>query len=70
MTDQFDKAQEVEQQFRDDAIAASRNRKIEMPDEENGIRYCLDCADEIPKERIKAEPNAVRCVTCQSRKEH
>ncbi|WP_253822632.1 hypothetical protein [Vibrio europaeus] len=42
MTDQFDKAQELEQTFREKAIAHQRTRCIEQPDEdEHGNRYCL-----------------------------
>ncbi len=69
MTDQFDKAQELEQRFRDSAIDAHRNRVTEKPDEEDGIRYCLGCGREIPPQRIEASPDAVRCVPCQSKKE-
>lgn len=40
----------------------------EEPDvDENGVRYCLDCGDVIPPERIAvAIPSPVRCVSCQS----
>lgn len=27
--------------------------------------YCETCGDEIPGERLRAVPNAVRCVPCQ-----
>ncbi len=70
MTDQFDKAQELEQTFRDRAIASQLKRQAEKPDEdENGVRYCLGCGIEIPPKRLEAAPQAVRCVSCQSRKE-
>ncbi len=71
MTDLFDKAQELEQRQRDQALANQLHRTVEKPDEDKeGIRYCLDCGIDIPQQRLKAEPNAVRCVPCQSRKEH
>jgi DnaK suppressor protein len=40
----------------------------EVPDiDENGVRYCLDCAEIISKERIAAAiPDPVRCVDCQN----
>lgn len=43
----------------------------ETPDiDENGVRYCLDCAGIIPPERIAvALPSPVRCVECESRRE-
>lgn len=30
---------------------------------------CVDCEEEIPFERLKAEPWALRCVACQSKRE-
>ncbi|KFA96235.1 TraR/DksA family transcriptional regulator [Vibrio sp. ER1A] len=70
MTDQFDKAQELETTFREKAIAHHRSRQTEQPDEdEHGNRYCLSCGGEIPPQRMKAIPNAVRCVSCQSLRE-
>lgn len=71
MVDVFDRAQEREQKDRDLAIQAELKRGIETeePDEENGIRYCLDCGLEIPKDRLKARPDAVRCVDCKEMKD-
>lgn len=70
MTDQFDVAQAVEQEFRDRALAAQLTRPMEQPDEDDeGNRYCLSCGVEIPPERLEAQPTAVRCVSCQTRKE-
>lgn len=71
MTNEFDQAQELEQMFRDKAIHHQLTQRCtEQPDEdEDGNRYCLSCDATIPLKRIKAQPNAVRCVSCQSRKE-
>ncbi len=73
MTDQFDKAQELEANFRSTAIANQRAKPVskpEQPDEdEEGNRYCLSCGCVIPPKRVMALPTAVRCVSCQSRKE-
>ena len=42
----------------------------ERPDiDENGVRYCLDCASAIPEDRIMAQPAAVRCVPCATVRE-
>ena len=30
---------------------------------------CADCSNEIPFDRLKVEPWALRCVTCESRRE-
>ena len=32
-----------------------------------GPRACLDCEDEIDPARIKANPEAVRCIDCQTK---
>ncbi|MDA0126501.1 TraR/DksA C4-type zinc finger protein [Vibrio sp. MarTm2] len=71
MSDQLDQAQELEQLFRDKALNQQlMSRCAEQPDEDqDGNRYCLSCGATIPPKRIKAQPNAVRCVSCQSRKE-
>ncbi|WP_081443580.1 TraR/DksA family transcriptional regulator [Methylophaga thiooxydans] len=68
MVDVFDRAQEREQKDRDIAIQTvlRSSRETEQPDEENGIRYCLDCGEPIPNKRLEARPDAVRCVDCQN----
>jgi DnaK suppressor protein len=37
----------------------------------DGERYglCADCEEEIPFDRLQAEPWALRCVACQARRE-
>ncbi|HHC6515902.1 TPA: TraR/DksA family transcriptional regulator [Vibrio parahaemolyticus] len=71
MTDQFDRAQELETLFRNAAIANRPVQAEEEPDvDEDGNRYCLSCGCVIPPKRVKALPAAVRCVSCQSRKEN
>lgn len=71
MVDEIDRAQRQEQQTRDRAIqeVLKKDQENEQPDEENGIRYCLDCGLDIPKKRLAARPNSVRCVDCQHIKE-
>ncbi len=54
-----------------DALARQREALVphEEPDEDaQGNRYCLDCADIIPSERIQAV-QAVRCVRCAAKRE-
>jgi DnaK suppressor protein len=71
--DVLDQATVIEEMFRDQAMAAHRARAAvtEQPDEdEDGNRYCLTCGDEIPALRIKYLPNAVRCVSCESKREN
>ena len=35
---------------------------------EDGARYghCIDCAGEVPFERLQAEPQALRCIDCEA----
>lgn len=63
-------AQNAEEQL---ALSLSAHRAAltptEEPDEDpQGNRYCLDCAEAIPPERVKAV-QAVRCVICAGKQE-
>ena len=64
MSDIIDRACELEQKQREQALAASQP-KLEQPHEHDGHRYCLTCSIEIPTKRLTANPNAVRCIDCQ-----
>jgi len=70
--DLLDKAKQQEQMARKIAVEAVKTADIEteMPDEENGERYCLDCGHTISAKRLKARPQSVRCVPCKSAQEH
>lgn len=64
MTDETDRAQERDQLIRSSAIAqtvADIRLQALMP----GKLVC-DCGDPISDARLKAVPNATRCVECQS----
>ncbi|PKG74223.1 conjugal transfer protein TraR [Shewanella sp. GutCb] len=71
MSDQFDRASELEQLHRDDALAnqQSHNHQIEQPYEHDGVRYCLSCHCSIGTDRLVANLQAVRCVPCQQQHE-
>ena len=65
--DNLDLAEKHEQLNRDIAIDNARQgHAVEPPDEENGIRYCKDCGDDIDIKRLEIQPHAVRCVGCQT----
>lgn len=68
MTDLFDDAQALEQEIRDRALAKQlASRRAEQPDQDQQVnRFCLGCGEQIARERLDAEPEAVRCVPCQS----
>lgn len=58
--DDFDRAQVLEQQDRDRAIAAQC-----LTLAGTGREDCADCGDRISAARLDAMPNAIRCVRCQ-----
>ncbi|MCJ8272927.1 MAG: TraR/DksA family transcriptional regulator [Gammaproteobacteria bacterium] len=66
MTDTVDAAKELELLQRQDAINRQLAKSKEKPNNIGGIRYCLDCDGEVPKARIAALPDVVRCIDCQS----
>ena len=66
--DIFDRAQECEAWFRQDAIAhATRHnvRKAKVPSRET----CMECGAVIPEARRNAVPGVQRCITCQTEME-
>lgn len=71
MVDVIDRAQKREQEDNRLALEAAliNDVETEQPDEENGIRYCLDCGEPIPNKRLEARPDAVRCVECKDIKD-
>jgi len=44
-------------------------RSADEPFYVGGVRCCLDCGEPIPPERIRANPQASRCVACQAGRE-
>ncbi len=51
----------------DKALNAPQHGEGERPHEEDGVRLCLDCGEPIHPERLRAWPDAVRCVACKQR---
>ena len=45
-------------------LAAVRNARQRIHDEDYGL--CVDCTHAIPFARLKVEPQAQRCVVCES----
>ncbi|MBS7792196.1 TraR/DksA C4-type zinc finger protein [Roseococcus sp. SDR] len=62
MPDQMDRAAEISETWRQDAIEAARPRGA-------GSLECSDCGEEISPKRRQALPSATRCLACQSRQE-
>lgn len=63
MTDQFDRAQELEQMTRDIALQKHRTFKAVSR------LYCEDCDAPIPEKRRQMIQGVIRCVTCQELEE-
>ena len=63
MTDQFDRAQELEQMTRDIALQKHRTLKA------ISAFYCEDCDIPIPEKRRQMIQGVTRCVTCQELEE-
>ncbi|GFM37735.1 TraR/DksA family transcriptional regulator [Desulfovibrio psychrotolerans] len=60
--DLFDRAQECEALFRQDAIDHATRRQLKGP----GRETCIDCGSPIPEARRCAVPGVERCIACQT----
>lgn len=65
--DEVDKAEELTRSRVDRVIAGIRRSLA--PRLINGARFCRDCSDAIPAERVAAIPSADRCAPCQTIRE-
>lgn len=65
MTDVFDRATEIEEMQREDALAEQRRRTGHGP----AAFECEDCGVDIPEDRRQAAPGATRCIDCQRLRE-
>ncbi len=66
MSDLADRAGDLEEQQRSNALRAQSAVVVEMPRQNReGKRICLGCEERLSQKRLKAEPRAVRCVECQ-----
>ncbi|MEB6425735.1 TraR/DksA C4-type zinc finger protein [Citrobacter freundii] len=66
MTDVLDHASDLENEERERVLKSHLNRVKEQPDQ---YGFCNDCGYDIPLLRLKAQPDAVTCHTCQSIRE-
>jgi phage/conjugal plasmid C-4 type zinc finger TraR family protein len=71
MPDDADLAQPREKEFLDESLErqAARAAVKETPIEIQGRRVCAGCFIPIDKKRLKANPDATRCVDCQNEKD-
>jgi DnaK suppressor protein len=65
--DIFDRAQEFDELFRQSALCEhlAKNKGLQPL----VLGFCEDCGDKIPAARLKAYPQATRCIECQEKKE-
>lgn len=63
--DIIDSAQEREDLFKDQALAARQRPSTHK----KSLSECVDCGEPIPGLRREAVPGCTRCVGCQSVKE-
>lgn len=70
MTDVLERAQEHEQELRQDALTAQARRAgLEGKTADDSATECAVCADPIPQARREAYPGTQLCVDCQTETE-
>lgn len=62
--DEADRTQAISEVYEDAALRSHR-AATQRPDVAPG-RKCADCGKRIPYMRLRANPGANRCVTCQT----
>jgi DnaK suppressor protein len=69
--DELDRAQAVSEIYEAAAMRTLFNKRKQMPlpDSNTEVRRCTNCNEIIPRARIEANPNAVRCIGCQTKAE-
>ena len=65
--DDLDRAKDLEIFQRDNALNAQKLTAKEPPQDidQDGNVCCIDCGDEVSRQRLAAKPNAARCIECQ-----
>lgn len=67
MPDIFDQAQEINELFRENALKEHfKKRNGAIRGSHPASAECADCGEPIPNKRLKANPQATRCITCQT----
>jgi phage/conjugal plasmid C-4 type zinc finger TraR family protein len=63
MTDVYDRAQEMEQRQREQALAAQAAASRPLG---SSLEHCDDCGQTIPEKRRQAAVGCTRCIQCQT----
>jgi DnaK suppressor protein len=68
--DDIDFAQQQDEFYRQIALDRWQRHRIEPPRRlEYEKTICVDCGDMIDQKRLRANPQAMRCIFCQEKKE-
>lgn len=62
----LEQAQAQTERIIQEGIEQTLQNRLEPPLEVDGQRCCLGCWEPLSSARLKANPNAVRCVDCQN----
>ena len=65
MPDFADEAQKRTDEYLAAALSLQQHRPQEEQHMKDGVILCLECGEPIPLARLRALPDAVRCVGCQ-----
>lgn len=64
--DDADRAQRLTEREREDSLQEFTARRRDEGHVRHGVAvFCRDCLELIAGERLRANPNAVRCLACQ-----
>lgn len=66
MGDIIDRAQAYDELYREGAITAHL-AMMRQGSPLDAATECIECGDEIPENRRRAVPGALRCVSCQAK---
>lgn len=67
MPDEMDRVQEAcDRQLEDTLAERFRKARLAKPRPLSGTGICSDCDSPIPAARLAVQPNAERCVQCQT----
>jgi len=66
MVDQFDRAQELDARYRQQALDQQARRAAADHGQQRGRSHCIDCGEAIPEARRRSVAACIRCIECQT----
>ena len=67
--DIFDQAQQLNELYQEVTLKNQLRKAAEPVDGETEHGICIDCKEKINPKRLEANPQAIRCIVCQTAKE-